>query len=151
MATPRSRGRESECATLPSFCVYRLNRYCRSPPADSEEESRLPKVSYDTLKDRQIKELLSQQDLPISGDRTHWIKQYQQCVFLFSAVFYYVNLLSFRWMIIWNANLDKAPRHRKTKPQLKAELAQWLETHQAKSKPIAVADAAAHEVCGSQV
>ncbi|KAF8919257.1 hypothetical protein CPB85DRAFT_1172246, partial [Mucidula mucida] len=93
---------------------------------DIDEDSPLPKVSYDTLKDKQLKDLLVKQGLSVIGDRQQLINRYQ------------------RWVIVYNANLDKAVKHRKTVLQLKADLTRWLETQEGRSKPI-VEDAAAHQ------
>ncbi|KIY66055.1 hypothetical protein CYLTODRAFT_491794 [Cylindrobasidium torrendii FP15055 ss-10] len=94
---------------------------------DSDDEpSPLPKVSYDTLKDRQIKELLSEQGLPTTGDRQLLIKRHQQ------------------WVIMYNSNLDKKVTVRTTQAKLKADLARWLEKHAMSAKPV-VEDVQAHQ------
>ncbi|KAK0185881.1 hypothetical protein F5146DRAFT_936616 [Armillaria mellea] len=92
----------------------------------SVEDEALPKVSYDTLKDKQIKQLLQDQNLPTSGDRALWITRHQ------------------RWVMLWNSNLDKAPKNRKSPSQLKSELSRWLENHQSKSK-LVVEDTHRHQ------
>ncbi|KAF9049216.1 hypothetical protein BDZ89DRAFT_941014 [Hymenopellis radicata] len=98
----------------------------KSSTPDIDEDTPLPKVSYDTLKDKQIKDLLVKQGLSVIGDRQQLINRYQ------------------RWVIVYNANLDKALKHRKTVVQLKADLTRWLEKQEGKSKPV-VEDAAAHQ------
>ncbi|KAF8120960.1 hypothetical protein EV363DRAFT_960609 [Boletus edulis] len=50
---------------------------------------RLPKVSYDVVKDKTLKELLSSQRLPVGGDRNTRIARHR------------------RWVMMYNANLDK--------------------------------------------
>ncbi|KAK0225127.1 hypothetical protein EDD85DRAFT_221008 [Armillaria nabsnona] len=94
--------------------------------SSSVEDEALPKVSYDTLKDKQIKRLLQDQNLPTSGDRALWITRHQ------------------KWVMLWNSNLDKAPKNRKSPSQLKSELSGWLENHQSKSK-LVVEDTHRHQ------
>ncbi|KAK0442972.1 hypothetical protein EV421DRAFT_1710525 [Armillaria borealis] len=92
----------------------------------SVEDEALPKVSYDTLRDKQIKGLLQDQGLPTSGDRALWITRHQ------------------KWVMLWNSNLDKAPKNRKSPSQLKSELSRWLEDNQSKPK-LVVEDTHRHQ------
>lgn len=59
--------------------------YCFSDAIaiDSEDNFRLPKASYATLKDKQLKEILLEHSLPTTGDRSVWIQRHQQCVVFF--------------------------------------------------------------------
>ncbi len=111
----------------------------------SVEDEALPKVSYDTLKDKQIKRLLQDQNLPTSGDRALWITRHQK----YAPSFYLYLVLrvsaALRWVMLWNSNLDKAPKNRKSPSQLKSELSGWLENHQSKSK-LVVEDTHRHQV-----
>ncbi|KAF9072866.1 hypothetical protein BDP27DRAFT_1417643 [Rhodocollybia butyracea] len=75
--------------------------------SSDEEDYPLPKKSYDTLKDKAIKELLQEHDLPITGDRKTLVVRHQ------------------RWVIIYNSNLDKARNLRKSIPALRRELRDW--------------------------
>ncbi|KAG1819685.1 uncharacterized protein BJ212DRAFT_1060396 [Suillus subaureus] len=68
---------------------------------------RIPKASYDVLKDKQVKDLLHTHNLPIIGDRKTWIARHQ------------------RWVMIFNANLDKSGSNRKTTKELRNELKNW--------------------------
>lgn len=68
---------------------------------------RIPKASYDVLKDKQVKDLLHAHSLPILGDRKTWIARHQ------------------RWVMIFNANLDKSGSNRKTTQELRNELKNW--------------------------
>jgi E3 ubiquitin-protein ligase RAD18 len=68
---------------------------------------RIPKASYDVLKDKQVKDLLQAHNLPILGDRKTWIARHQ------------------RWVMIFNANLDKSQSNRKTTKELRNELKNW--------------------------
>lgn len=110
---------------------------------DTEEDSPLPKVSYDTLKEKQIRDLLMQHGLPTVGDRHTLIKQHQRYITLRSRSSLLTFIL-FSWVITYNGNLDVAPKRRKTLSQLRSELARWLEKQQ-KAKPV-VEDVGAHQV-----
>ncbi|KAG1849158.1 hypothetical protein DFJ58DRAFT_889325 [Suillus subalutaceus] len=68
---------------------------------------RIPKASYDVLKDKQVKDLLHTHNLPVLGDRKTWIARHQ------------------RWVMIFNANLDKSGSNRKTTKELRNELKNW--------------------------
>ncbi|KAG2348402.1 hypothetical protein BDR05DRAFT_874190 [Suillus weaverae] len=68
---------------------------------------RIPKASYDVLKDKQVKDLLHAHSLPIFGDRKTWIARHQ------------------RWVMIFNANLDKSGSNRKNMKELRNELKNW--------------------------
>ncbi|KAF9244235.1 hypothetical protein BU15DRAFT_42358 [Melanogaster broomeanus] len=93
--------------------------------SDSDDAlERLPKVSYAVLKDKALKDLLLTQKLPITGDRNTWITRHQ------------------RWVMIYNANLDKAGR-RKTASELRTVLRKWEED--LRGPKHVVEDVAAHE------
>ncbi|TFK46004.1 hypothetical protein OE88DRAFT_1739812 [Heliocybe sulcata] len=87
----------------------------------------LPKASYQVLKDKQVKDLLVDQQLPTTGDRNAWIARHQ------------------RWVLIWNANLDKQPEQRKTISELRAELRRWEEGRSKAKKAPVVEDAVEYE------
>ncbi|KIJ69652.1 hypothetical protein HYDPIDRAFT_79970 [Hydnomerulius pinastri MD-312] len=91
--------------------------------ARHDATERLPKVSYAVLKDKVLKDLLLSQKLPVSGDRNTWITRHQ------------------RWVMLFNANLDKAGR-RKTASELRVELKRWEEDK--KGPKHVVEDTAAH-------
>ncbi|KAH7910625.1 hypothetical protein BJ138DRAFT_1135919 [Hygrophoropsis aurantiaca] len=93
-------------------------------PPDALTE-RLPTVSYDVLKDKPLKDKLLAHKLPISGDRKIWIVRHQ------------------RWVMMYNANLDKSEPNRKTISQLRAELKRWEEER--KGRKIIIEDPVAHE------
>ncbi|KAJ7243381.1 hypothetical protein B0H12DRAFT_832780 [Mycena haematopus] len=84
----------------------------------TSEEDHLPKVSYDTLKDRQLKDKLTDLELPTSGDRTAWIARHQ------------------RWAMLWNANLDRSLSNRQSKAELLKELKKWEEERKTRKKKI---------------
>ncbi|EGN96253.1 hypothetical protein SERLA73DRAFT_76232 [Serpula lacrymans var. lacrymans S7.3] len=72
-----------------------------------ENADRLPKVTYHVIKDKALKELLVENKLPTSGDRVTWIARHE------------------RWVMIYNANLDKSEKSRKTLSELRVELKKW--------------------------
>ncbi|CAA7265359.1 unnamed protein product [Cyclocybe aegerita] len=92
---------------------------------DSDEDYPLPIATYTTLKDRQLKEMLLDQDLPLTGDRSNWEQRHQ------------------RWVMLYNANLDRS--NRKTKAELRRDLKKW-EEDTAKKKKIVI-----HDVIGYQI
>ncbi|KAF5386563.1 hypothetical protein D9615_001906 [Tricholomella constricta] len=102
------------------------NKGKQKDTSDDEDNFPLPKASYATLKDRKLKEMLTEHGLPISGDRNQWIHRHQ------------------RWVMIYNANLDRSSRNRKTKQELRKELKKW-EDEKAKKRRTTVEDNAAHE------
>ncbi|EGO21792.1 hypothetical protein SERLADRAFT_441024 [Serpula lacrymans var. lacrymans S7.9] len=73
----------------------------------NENADRLPKVTYHVIKDKALKELLVENKLPTSGDRVTWIARHE------------------RWVMIYNANLDKSEKSRKTLSELRVELKKW--------------------------
>ncbi|KAG6896296.1 hypothetical protein C0993_008563, partial [Termitomyces sp. T159_Od127] len=44
---------------------------------NDDDEHPLPKASYSTLKDKQLKDMLIEYGLPTSGDRNQWIQRHQ--------------------------------------------------------------------------
>ncbi|KAF9265796.1 hypothetical protein L218DRAFT_859355 [Marasmius fiardii PR-910] len=89
------------------------DRQSREP----EDDEPLPKKSYGVLKDKVIRALLQESDLPAHGDRNTLIVRHQQ------------------WVIMYNANLDKSERLRKPVEALKRDLRQWEAQQKGKSKP----------------
>lgn len=58
-----------------------MNRQERGGRIDVDNATeRIPKASYDLLKDKQVKDLLHAHGLPIVGDRKTWIARHQRCV-----------------------------------------------------------------------
>ncbi|KAH9926137.1 uncharacterized protein B0H18DRAFT_1006669 [Fomitopsis serialis] len=80
----------------------------KSPVSQPDDEPEyLPTVSYRTLKDKRIQELLHEHGLPTTGDRNAWDRRHQ------------------KWVMLYNANLDRAPSDRHTPDQLRRELQKW--------------------------
>ncbi|KAG5354247.1 hypothetical protein C0989_003760 [Termitomyces sp. Mn162] len=92
---------------------------------DDDDEHPLPKASYNTLKDKQLKEMLIRYGLPTTGDRNQWIQRHQH------------------WIITYNANLNKSSKYRKSKEELKRELKKW-EEEKSKKRKTTVEDTVAH-------
>lgn len=46
----------------------------------------IPMVSYDTMKEKQIRALLEEQDLPINGDKATLIARHRKYVLLYPSV-----------------------------------------------------------------
>ncbi|KAF5379869.1 hypothetical protein D9757_007208 [Collybiopsis confluens] len=95
--------------------------------SSEEKDSPLPKKSYDTLKDKTIKEFLREHDLSTAGDRKTLVARHQ------------------RWVIIYNANLDKSLKGRKSLNGLRRELNEW-ETQQKSKTKHDVTDSAAYQM-----
>ncbi|KAF8894717.1 hypothetical protein BD779DRAFT_859472 [Infundibulicybe gibba] len=94
--------------------------------ANDDDAFPLPKASYGTLKDKKIREMLSEHGLPTHGERSACIQRHQ------------------RWVILYNANLDRAVAHRKTKGELRKDLKRWEDERNKKSKTV-VDDIMAYE------
>jgi len=99
---------------------------CKQKESDDVPDERLPKVSYGTLKDKKLKEMLAEHSLETHGDRNLLIQRHQ------------------RWVMLCNANLDRSSRTRKSKTELKKELNKW-EEEKTKRKKNMVEDEVAHE------
>ncbi|KJA20285.1 hypothetical protein HYPSUDRAFT_827064 [Hypholoma sublateritium FD-334 SS-4] len=95
--------------------------------SDSDDEHPLPLSGYTTLKDRQLKDMLTEQGLSVVGNRTIWEQRHQ------------------RWVLIFNANLDKSLPNRKTRAELKRDLKKW-EDERGKSKKTLVRDTHQYQI-----
>ncbi|KAI4517900.1 hypothetical protein K525DRAFT_209835 [Schizophyllum commune Loenen D] len=94
---------------------------------EDDNAAPLPKVSYDTLKDKKIRELLAEEKLPTTGDRATCVERHK------------------KWVMIFNGNLDRSASNRKSRAQLVKELKNWEETIKPKSsKKPAVENAEAY-------
>jgi E3 ubiquitin-protein ligase RAD18 len=77
---PKSKGKDKDKSVL-FVCILLAtsNLTCpHSPCRDTSDADHIPKVSYDTLKDRQLKDKLAEQGLPTGGDRAAWIARHQR-------------------------------------------------------------------------
>ncbi|KAJ7460965.1 hypothetical protein B0H11DRAFT_2057573 [Mycena galericulata] len=80
------------------------------------DEDRIPKVSYDTLKEKQLREKLVGHGLLTTGAHALLAARHQ------------------RWTMLWNANLDKSVANRQTKAALHKEMKKWEEDRKVKKK-----------------
>lgn len=85
---------------------------------NDDEDYPLPKASYGTLKDKQLKDMLREYGLPVIGDRSAWEQRHQQ------------------WVVLYNANLDRSLNNRKTTFELKKDLKRWEEEKPRKKKAV---------------
>ncbi|VDC03901.1 unnamed protein product [Peniophora sp. CBMAI 1063] len=88
------------------------------------DDDYLPKASYNMLKDKQVRDLLSEHELPTAGDRATLVARHQ------------------RWVSIYNANVDKNPQYRRRISELRAELKKWEKEREAGLKKGSSKDAA---------
>lgn len=58
----------------------RTREKSRLQPDEDSEPDYLPTVSYHTLKDKRVQELLHEHGLPTTGDRPAWVRRHRQCV-----------------------------------------------------------------------
>ncbi|KAL0947506.1 hypothetical protein HGRIS_013606 [Hohenbuehelia grisea] len=85
----------------------------------------LPKAAYGTLKDKQLKAMLVEHELPTTGDRNTWIARHEQ------------------WVMLYNANLDKSIKHRRSIEQIRTDLRKWEDAR--KTKKVTIEDVEAYE------
>ncbi|KAJ6500582.1 hypothetical protein C8R45DRAFT_820007 [Mycena sanguinolenta] len=120
---PKSKGKEKDRYAHCMSCVS----YHLISDRGTSEEDHLPKVSYDTLKDRQLRDKLAGLGLSTSGERPALIARHQ------------------RWTLLWNANLDRSLSQRQSKGELMKELKRWEEERKTKKKKITIDES--HLVC----
>ncbi|KAI0373293.1 hypothetical protein BV20DRAFT_1119336 [Pilatotrama ljubarskyi] len=70
---------------------------------DSEPEH-IPKVAYDIHPQKRIAEMLSDWGLPTHGDKNALVRRHS------------------KWVVLYNANVDRAPEHRRSLEQLRNDL-----------------------------
>ncbi|KAI0648277.1 hypothetical protein C8Q79DRAFT_905677 [Trametes meyenii] len=80
------------------------SRYVYDVPEDDMEPEHLPKVAYDIHPQRRIADMLVEWGLPTHGDKNALVRRHG------------------RWIVLYNANVDRAPENRKTVEQLRLEL-----------------------------
>ncbi|PPQ75450.1 hypothetical protein CVT24_013333 [Panaeolus cyanescens] len=91
-----------------------------------DDEDPLPMATYATLKDRQLKDMLLECELWTSGDRGMWEERHK------------------RWVMMYNANLDRTLSNRKKKSELRRELKKW-EEERARKRKVVVGDVVAYQ------
>ncbi|OJT07267.1 Postreplication repair E3 ubiquitin-protein ligase rad18 [Trametes pubescens] len=85
---------------------------------DDAEPEHLPKVAYDIHPQKRIVELLNEWGLPTHGEKSALIKRHS------------------RWIVLYNANVDRAPENRHTVEQLRIELRRAEEAEQKMRKEV---------------
>ncbi|KAF8655846.1 hypothetical protein AX16_002930 [Volvariella volvacea WC 439] len=108
-----------------------LGKHDRSKKGKDRESNnnndRLPKVSYSTLKDRQLRDMLQEHELPTTGDRPTHERRHQH------------------WVMLYNANLDRSISNRKSLQELRRELKQWEQQRTNRKKVQPPGDLKAYE------
>ncbi|KAF9653854.1 hypothetical protein BDM02DRAFT_1100456 [Thelephora ganbajun] len=74
---------------------------------ESDPDRRLPKLNYHTMKEKQIRELLSQAELSTAGDKNALTARHQQ------------------WTILYNSNQDRSASQRQDLERIRKELKKW--------------------------
>jgi E3 ubiquitin-protein ligase RAD18 len=112
----------------------------------SDPDHRLPKLNYHTMKEKQIRELLSQAELSTTGDKSVLVARHQQYGFICST---YGSLLmeysGLRWTMLYNANQDRSVNQRQDLEQLRKELKK--SGGEGKVKKIDIGDTEEYQVC----
>ncbi|EIW60821.1 E3 ubiquitin-protein ligase RAD18 [Trametes versicolor FP-101664 SS1] len=85
---------------------------------DDAEPEHLPKVAYDIHPQKRIVELLNEWGLSTHGEKNALIKRHS------------------RWIVLYNANVDRAPENRKTIEQLRIDLRRAEEAEQKTRKEV---------------
>ena len=111
---------------LPSF-TYVFPKLYRAKSKPDSSATPIPKASYHTLKEKRIREMLSEHDLPATGDKDTLTRRHE------------------RWVLLYNANLDRNPQDRLTYDEMKKDLKKWEETRSGKKK-VGVTDVEAYQV-----
>ncbi|KAI0329846.1 hypothetical protein GY45DRAFT_1251963 [Cubamyces sp. BRFM 1775] len=93
---------------------------------DEAEPEHLPKVAYDIHPRARIAEMLNEWDLPTHGDKNTLIRRHS------------------KWIVLYNANVDRAPEHRRSLEQLRNELRKMEEAEQ-KTRKETVDDPVAYQ------
>ncbi|KAI8999023.1 hypothetical protein BD414DRAFT_433472 [Trametes punicea] len=85
----------------------------RTKDDDGEAEvEHIPKVAYDIHPQKRIAEMLSEWGLPTHGDKNALVRRHS------------------KWVILYNANVDRAPENRRTLDQLRNDLRKLEEAEQ---------------------
>lgn len=94
---------------------------------DSDDEHPLPIQTYATLKDRQLKEMLQEHDLPVTGNRSKWEQRHQRYALSSFLEAGYIQSFMTRWVMLYNSNLDRSSTNRKSRTELRGDLRKWEE------------------------
>lgn len=125
----KGKGKQSMCYYPPSHHLFLIEPHTDRYNSKSKLEpsaTPIPKVAYHTLKEKRLREMLSDHDLPTTGDKDTLIRRHE------------------RWVLVYNANLDRNPRDRETLEELIRKLKKWEDTRG--GKKVGVGDVKAYEV-----
>jgi len=103
---------------------------------DSDDEHPLPIQTYATLKDRQLKEMLQEHDLPVTGNRSNWEQRHQRYVLSSFLEAGYIQSFMTRWVMLYNSNLDRSSTNRKSRTELRGDLRKWEEEMSRRKKTV---------------
>lgn len=97
------------------------------------------------MKEKQIREMLSQAELSTAGDKNAVTARHQQYGFIHSG---YESLLTTlaSWTMLYNANQDRSINQRQDVEQLRKELKRW--EGEGKTKKVDIGDADEYQVGG---
>ncbi|TBU21393.1 hypothetical protein BD311DRAFT_734474 [Dichomitus squalens] len=102
------------------------SRATPDPLSDTDAEQHLPKVAYDIHPQKRIAEMLAAWDLPAHGDKAALARRHA------------------RWVVLYNANVDRAARQRRTLEQLRQDLRR-AEDAEGRGRRVVVEDAVAYQ------
>ena len=91
------------------------------------------------MKEKQIRELLSQAELSATGDKNSLMARHQQYSFSCCPCAA-PNRTLLRWTMLYNANQDRSVNQREDMEQLRKELRKWESEGKAKKANIGDAD-----------
>ncbi|KAI0781354.1 hypothetical protein BD413DRAFT_462819 [Trametes elegans] len=99
---------------------------CVPSDDDDTEPEHIPKVAYDIHPQKRIAEMLSEWGLPTHGEKGALARRHS------------------KWIVLYNANVDRAPENRRTLEQLRSELRQ-IEEAERKTRKQTVDDPVAYQ------
>ena len=105
----------------------RIHRATPENDLTDENLDYLPKVAYDVHPQKRLVEMLTECGLPTHGDKNVLVKRHA------------------RWLVLYNANVDRDPKQRQTVEQLRQELKRTEEA-EGKTKRETVDDVVAYQV-----
>lgn len=130
---------------IPRYPGTSTNSGQRFRVQESDPDHRLPKLNYHTMKEKQIRELLSQAELGTTGDKNALMARHQQYGFI-SSVYGSLLIVFPRWTMLYNANQDRSTNQRQNMEQLRKELKKW--EGEGKTKKVDIGDTDEYQVGG---
>ncbi|KAI0350227.1 hypothetical protein OH77DRAFT_1413481 [Trametes cingulata] len=93
---------------------------------DDSEPEHIPKVAYDIHPQKRIAEMLAEWGLPTHGDKNALVRRHS------------------KWVVLYNANVDRAPENRRSLEQLRNDLRK-MEEAEARTRKEVVEDPVAYQ------